>query len=85
MGTERNDFVSASEIASWAWCPESWRLETLGDEPGNQSAIASGRALHADRSAFEVTSRRAAARAVWLLAIALIVAALFYLVLGGAG
>ena len=33
------DVVSASEIASWAWCPESWRLNSLGQEPENRAAI----------------------------------------------
>ena len=42
-----NDVVSASEIASWAWCPESWRLESLGAEPENQAELARGKAFHA--------------------------------------
>jgi CRISPR-associated exonuclease Cas4 len=34
-----SDVVSASEIASWAWCPESWRLTSLGAELENRAAL----------------------------------------------
>jgi hypothetical protein len=34
------DIVSAAEIASWAWCPESWRLSSLGREPSSREAMA---------------------------------------------
>ena len=37
-----DDVVSASEIAQWAWCPESWRLDSLGFEPGNRAALEKG-------------------------------------------
>src|SRR5262249_7608683 len=40
---KRNDeVVSASEIASWGWCPESWRLSALGAEPENRAAMKRG-------------------------------------------
>ena len=42
-----DDVVSASEIASWAWCPESWRLASLGHEPENRAAMKRGEKLHA--------------------------------------
>jgi len=35
MARKSSEVVSASEIASWAWCPESWRLQALGNEPEN--------------------------------------------------
>src|SRR3954465_8051714 len=34
-----DDVVSAAEIASFAWCPESWRLDALWAQPGNQEAL----------------------------------------------
>ena len=38
-GVDQDDVVTASEIASWAWCPEAWRLETLGHEPETRAAL----------------------------------------------
>ena len=83
MNTNRNDIVSASEIASWAWCPESWRLEALGEEPENQAALARGNAFHAHKSAFEVLSRRAVSVGIWLVVLALLVVAAWCAVVGG--
>lgn len=51
------DIVSASEIASWAWCPESWRLSSLGHEPNNREAMAKGSRRHEGKAAFEELSR----------------------------
>jgi hypothetical protein len=49
-----DDLISASEIAAWAYCPESWRLEYgLGLEPGNQRALASGNQHHARKAVAE--------------------------------
>lgn len=55
----RNDVVSASEIASWTWCPESWRLEQLGAEPMNRADKERGELHHAEKAAFEEHSRSA--------------------------
>ena len=54
-----DDVVSASEIASWAWCPESWRLESLGAEPANRAELTRGETHHAKKAAFEERSRSA--------------------------
>ncbi len=54
-----HDIVSASEIASWEWCPESWRLESLGTEPSNRAAMVRGETHHARKAAFEERSRSA--------------------------
>lgn len=54
-----DDVVSASEIASWAWCPESWRLESLGAEPWNRADLARGETYHVSQAAFEEHSRSA--------------------------
>lgn len=53
------DVVSASEIASWTWCPESWRLSSLGCESSNREAMASGERRHEEQAAFEELSRSA--------------------------
>ncbi|OJW05294.1 MAG: hypothetical protein BGO49_31195 [Planctomycetales bacterium 71-10] len=53
------DVVSASEIASWAWCPESWRLSSLGHEPSDRDALAAGERRHEEMAAFEQSSRSA--------------------------
>ena len=54
-----DDLVTASEIASWAWCPESWRLKSIGHEPENQDALRRGEVHHAEKAAFEKRSRSA--------------------------
>ncbi len=64
-----DDLVTASEIASWAWCPESWRLESLGHEPGNQASLKRGEAHHAKKAAFEGFSRSAILLGRWLIAL----------------
>ena len=45
--------VTASETASRAWCPESWRLESHWAEPSNQADLALGETHHARKAAFE--------------------------------
>ncbi len=51
--------ASASEIASWGWCPESWRLKSLGHEPENLAALQRGEEHHMRKASFEVRSRSA--------------------------
>ena len=74
-----DDVVSASEIGSWAWCPESWRLESLGHEPGTRAALKRGERRHARIAAFEGWSGWAVRVGFWLLAAALLMAALAFL------
>lgn len=69
----RDDVVSASEIASWAWCPESWRLESLGAEPSNRVELARGETHHERQAAFEERSRSAISVGWCLLAFAALV------------
>ena len=71
-----DDVVSASEIAAWAWCPESWRLDALGHRPGNAAELRRGERHHNWKAAFEVWSRRLMTLGWWLLALALFLAAL---------
>jgi hypothetical protein len=69
-----NDIVSASEIASWAWCPESWRLQALGNEPENQADLRRGELHHAQKAFFEKLSRLAILLGWWFIAVAVLVA-----------
>jgi hypothetical protein len=46
--------ISAQELACWAYCPESWRLQYgLGLGPENRQAIAAGNRLHARKAVAE--------------------------------
>jgi len=78
-----DDVVSASEIASWAWCPESWRLNSLGQEPGNQAAMKRGEEFHARTAAFEVRSRSTISLGWWLLVASLLLAFLAFVLVRG--
>ena len=82
---KRSEVVSASEIASWAWCPESWRLDSLGVEPSNRVELARGKSHHAAKSAYEVHSRSAMSLGWFILAVAVLVglAALLAILLAG--
>lgn len=71
-----DDVVTASEIASWSWCPESWRLDALGAEPSNRADLARGETHHAQKAAFEERSRSAISLGWCLLAAAVLVALL---------
>jgi hypothetical protein len=60
MRTRRNrrqgpdDLITASEIGSFAFCPEAWRLEDgLGVEPENQAALKAGDRHHARKAVAE--------------------------------
>jgi hypothetical protein len=68
----RNDeLISASEIAAWAWCPESWRLEAFGHKRYALTAL------------FERWSVLAIRFGVWLLGAAILLAALAFVLEGG--
>ena len=46
--------VTASEIASYAFCPEAWRLGVgLGLEANNEPVLARGERIHATTAAVE--------------------------------
>jgi hypothetical protein len=46
-------WVTASEIAAFVYCQESWRLAELGLEPGNQEALDAGNWHHAMKTLAE--------------------------------
>lgn len=74
-----DDVVTASEIAAWAWCPESWRLGALGLEPGNKAALVRGEKHHERKAWFEVFSRKLIRVGLILLAFAAFMAILTFL------
>jgi len=84
MNVARPELVSASEIASWEWCPESWRLDAVGAEPSNRADRLRGRRHHARTAWAEVWSRPARWIGLVLLVSALVVA-LCSVLFGGSG
>jgi len=76
MKRHDGDVVSAWEIASWAWCPESWRLQSLGHEPANRAALTRGEEFHARTAAFEGRSRSAISLGIWLLVVSVLLTVL---------
>ena len=64
-----DEMVSASEIASYAFCPEAWRLGPgLGLRPNNERELARGEKSHAKIAVVEQTTQTA-----WWLGVALLV------------
>lgn len=72
------DIVTASEVADWAWCPEAWRLQALGNKPVNYTALRRGEVHHARKSAFESWSRAVIALGWWLVVAAVLIAAVAF-------
>lgn len=72
MERRGSDIVWASEIAAYAWCPESWRLDAIGAKPGNEAALAAGERAHTKNAAVEVQSRSAISLGWWLIVAAVI-------------
>ena len=53
-GQRRDDLITASEIASYAYCPEAWRLEHgLGLSADNRASLDAGTQHHAGKAAVE--------------------------------
>ncbi len=61
-----SEVVSATEIASFAYCPEQWRLQSLGNPSENLAALERGEAFHAKSATVEISSQLAI-RVSWLL------------------
>lgn len=76
MKRPNSNMVSASEIASWGWCPESWRLDSLGEPPSNVKALEHGEATHRDLIAAEHSSKALSSLGLWLLVAAGLLAVL---------
>ena len=68
------DVVSASEIASFAFCPEAWRLgSALRLQPNNEQELARGERIHEKTAAAERRSQSGLRLAFVLLAIGLLI------------
>ena len=72
--------VTASEIASWVYCPESFRLASIGHESTNQSARDAGTAHHAHKATAEVVAGGSIAlgRILIIVAVLALLAALLW-------
>ena len=79
--TKRNpDLVSASDIASYSYCPEAWRLgQGLGLAAGNEEQRLRGERVHVQTAAVERHSTAALRVGFVLLALGVValVASLF--------
>ncbi len=65
---EQHQWISASEVASFAYCPEAWRLEHgLELTPGNQPARDKGVSEHHKWQEVEQQSSFLVRIAIWLL------------------
>ena len=72
---KRSDVVSASEVASFVYRPEQWRLQcALGNRPENAAPLARGETFHRGTARFDVRSRRLARLGVLLIVLALLAA-----------
>lgn len=69
------DIVSASDVSSWAYCPESWRLSELGHEPANQLSLTRGESHHDEARWAEQSTRRSIRLGTVLLVIAAVLLA----------
>lgn len=68
--------ISATEIASWAFCPEAWRLEHgLKFKPGNARSRAAGERHHVAKARVEQVAERSIGLGSVLLALAALLAA----------
>jgi hypothetical protein len=53
-GQRPDDLITATEIATFAYCPEQWRLQNgLGLTPENRAALNAGTRHHARKAAAE--------------------------------
>ena len=71
-----SEVVSASEVASWVYCPEQWRLHRLGHKSENVASIDRGERFHESTAAVERSFRSV----LRLAGILIVVAALLLVV-----
>lgn len=80
---QEKDWVTASEIASYSFCPEAWRLGSgLGLRPNNEGQLAQGEVFHAKTAAADVRSKATLRLGLWLIALGLLALTVLLLVLG---
>jgi hypothetical protein len=77
----RSGIVSASEIASFVYCAEQWRLQHgLANESEDVAAIDRGEAFHAETARLEVGTRKASRLGLLLVVLAAVLLLLGFLV-----
>ena len=64
--------MTASDIANWIFCPESWRLSATGVPSVNQTTRDSGTAHHTEKATAEIVAGSSIALGWWLIIAALI-------------
>ena len=70
---EKRKWISASEVASFAYCPEAWRLDHgLELTPENRPALENGVIEHREWQQVEQRSSSIVRVAMWLFAAAVI-------------
>ncbi len=80
MAKRHHDVVSASEIGSWAWCPEAWRLgQGLGLRPRNEEQLAQGERIHVRTATVERHTGAALRVGLVLFALGLIALGAYHL------
>lgn len=72
--------VTASEIANWIYCPESWRLDALGLDSANQQERAAGTRHHAHKAVAERIAGGSISLGRVLIILALLALALLWVV-----
>ena len=78
-----DEMVSASEIASYAFCPEAWRLGPgLGLRPNNERELTRGEKSHAKIAVLERTSQAAFWLGVALLLLGALLVGVYRVVMG---
>jgi len=78
-----SEMVSASEIASYCFCPEAWRLgSALGLRPNNERQLARGEESHAKIAVVEEVTHTARWVGVALLVLGALLVGLYRLASG---
>jgi hypothetical protein len=72
--------VTASEIASYVFCPEAWRLAQLAHQPSNQAERDAGTVLHARTADTERTATAAITLGRVLIVIGLLTLGLYWVI-----
>lgn len=67
-----SETVTASDIASYVYCKEAWRLAEIGHIPSNQLARDAGQTHHARKATAERVAGGSIAIGRWLVIAALI-------------
>lgn len=74
-----SEIVSATDVSSFVYCPEQWRLSVLGNPSENLASLERGERFHEKTAAVEVTSRAASRLGLVLLGVAALLMLVFLL------